>query len=324
LARDHFIGVDLGGTKILAEVIDRRGQIRSRAKRETPFRGDGRDLVAALSETIEEAIGRSPVARTRIAAIGLGSPGPLDPDRGILLRTPHIAARRVPLGKRLGERFGVPVILDNDVHMAVLGELEAGAARGCRSVVGLWVGTGVGGCVIQNGRVVQGINKNAGEIGHMYLDAKRAVAGREKGTLEWEASKTGMTRHLEKEIRKGKKTRLSGKLHGDERLHSSDLAKAFRAKDKLAVEAVRHSARYLGIAIANLFNALAPELFVLGGGVVEDVGSPYVALVREHANAFAFSTELSKVRVVASKLKDDAGPIGAAAAARRKLAASGS
>jgi len=257
-----------------------------------------------------------------VIAIGLGSPGPLDPEKGIVLRTPNIAVKRFPVGPLLSKRFGVPVVLDNDVHMAVYGEWVAGAARGYRHVIGLWVGTGVGGCVIWDGRVVSGVNRNAGEIGHMILDARKARPGKGKGTLEWEASRTGIERMLAKELRRGRRSKLARSLAGNRgRLKSGDLAKAYRAGDKAVVAAVEHSGRYLGLAVSNLFDALAPELFLLGGGVAGALGKPYLALVRESANAHAYSTELGKIRIALSRLEDDAGLLGAALAARERYPA---
>jgi glucokinase len=316
MARDHYVGVDLGGTKILAGVFSSRGRWLGRDKRATPFASRGAALVEAVAETIAAALEDASLSARRIAAIGVGSPGPLDPERGLILRTPNLAARHVPIAAMLAKIFSRPVILDNDVHMAMRGEWRRGAGRGRRNLAGLWIGTGVGGCVISEGRIVTGINRNAGELGHMIVEASQASPGSDKGSLEWEASKSGMVRWLRKEIRKGRKSVLKNRIFQNGRLHSRVLGKAFRGGDRLAIEALERSARYVGIAIANLFDVFAPELFILGGGVVEDVGAPYVKLARQAAVEHAFSTELAKPRVVASQLKDEAGALGAALAAR--------
>jgi glucokinase len=316
--RDRYLGIDLGGSKILAGVVSGSGKILSRAKTVTPFAEGSRALTLALVATASEALTQARTGKERIVAIGMGSPGPLDPRSGVVLRTPNIAVRRYPVGKLLAAEFGVPVVLDNDVHMAVLGEHLAGAARGYQRVIGFWIGTGVGGAVVWDGEVVHGVNQNAGELGHMILDARRAAKGGGRGTLEWEASKTGIVRLLRKRIARGEKTRLAKRVSGkEERLHSSDLASAFQKGDREAVRAVRHSARYVGIAIANLFDALAPDLFLLGGGVVASIGRPYLSLVAESAREHAFTRELADVRITMSKLGDDAGMLGAALAARK-------
>ncbi len=321
-ARDLFLGIDLGGSKILAGVVTARGKILSRSKTATPFSEGGEALLAALKDTAASALAEAGVSRGRLSGVGMGSPGPLDPARGLILRTPNIAVKRLAVGPWLSRELGAPVVLDNDVHMAVYGEFLAGAARGKARVVGIWVGTGVGGCVLWDGKIVHGVNRNAGEIGHMILDARRARAGDARGTLEWEASKTGIARHVRKAVKRGKKSRLARRVRGEgERLHSSDLAEAFEADDSPVVAAVENSARYVGLAIANLFDVLAPELFVLGGGVSAALKGPYLALVRATAREHAFTTELGSPRIVLSRLGDDAGLLGSALAARDASAA---
>jgi glucokinase len=318
MSRDLYAGIDLGGTKILTAIVSPAGKILARAKRDTPFENGAPALLAALSGTLEEALASARATSERLIAIGMGSPGPLDLANGILLRTPNIGVRRVRFRDHMERQFAVPLVLDNDVHMAVFGEMHAGAGRGVRDVIGIWVGTGVGGCVILDGRVVHGANQNAGEIGHMILDAKKSSPGKPRGGLEWEASKTGIVRHLRKAIRRGEKTMLAKYLGRHERLHSSHLAAAWSEGDEPTRAALERSARYVGIAMANLFNVFAPELFILGGGVVEDVGAPYVRMAASVAARCAFSTELAKIRVVASRLKGDAGVLGAALAAREQ------
>ena len=257
------------------------------------------------------------VSASAVKAIGVGAPGPLDPPAGILLRTVNLAVKNYALGPILKQSYGVPALVGNDVKMACFGELKAGAARGMKNVIGLWIGTGVGGCVIIDGQVVLGANRNAGEIGHIIVDATKRMKSPRRGTLELEASKTGIQRLLEKWVKEGKKTLLKKSTGGNkDRLNSSDLSAAFEKGDKLAVKAVQHSAWFLGIAVANLFNILSPELFVLGGGVSESLGTPYMKLVEQAANEYVYTTELAPIRLVIAELGGDAGVIGAAIAAR--------
>lgn len=318
-AKNLFLGIDLGGSKILAGVVTREGRILSRAKARTPFAKGAKALLEALRGTAVEALADAGVGNDRILAVGMGSPGPLDPERGVILRTPNIDVRKLAVGPWLARELGSPVFIDNDVHMAVYGELHAGAAVGRRDVVGIWVGTGVGGAVVRDGRLVHGANRNAGEIGHMILDASRARPGEPRGTLEWQAAKTGIARHIRKAARKGKSSRLAKRLRSKkqtERLHSTDLAEALAAGDRLAIAAVRRSAESVGIAVANIWDLIARELFVLGGGVVAALKGEYVSIVRRTAQRYAFTTELARIRIVASRLGDDAGLLGAALAAR--------
>ncbi len=314
------LGIDLGGTKILSAVVNPYNKILSRAKRATPFASSERIVTDEIISTAEDALRGANVTSKDIHAIGMGSPGPLDPETGVVLRTGNIALKNYPIGQILSKHFGVPVTFDNDVHMGCYGEFKAGCAVGCRNVVGLWIGTGVGGCVIRDGEVVLGANRNAGEIGHVILDVALRLKHKKRGTLETEASKTGMTGFIRRAIKDGAKTKLKKAVKGKEdRLKSGDLSKAYKKGDKVAVAAVEHSALYCGIAIANLFNTLSPELFVLGGGVIESMGDVYLKLVQKTADEYAYSTDLAPIKIAAAKLGDDAGILGAAIAARERL-----
>jgi glucokinase len=311
------LGIDIGGTKILSAIVDANNNVIGYGKRPTPFKAGHARLTEELSVSIEEAIADAGISASAIKAIGVGAPGPLDPAAGLLLRTVNLAVKRYPLGSILKAAYRVPVLVDNDVNMACYGEFKAGAAQRAQSVIGLWVGTGIGGCVIVDGKVVLGANRNAGEIGHIVVDAAVRKKRRHRGTLELEASKTAIQRLLDKWTKEGHKTSLQKSRGGNvHRLNSSDLAKAFERGDKLAIKAVRHSAWYLGIAVANLFNILSPELFVLGGGVSESLGKPYLKLVEAAANEYVYTTELAPIRLALAALGGNAGVIGAAIAAR--------
>jgi glucokinase len=314
-----ILGLDLGGTKILAGVVNSYNKVLGRAKRATPFDSSERILTGEIIGCAEDALRAANITPKEISAIGMGSPGPLNPDTGVVLRTGNIALKNYPIGQLLSKHFGVPVTLDNDVHMGCFGEAKAGAGRGCRNIVGLWIGTGVGGCVIRDGEVVHGANRNAGEIGHVILDARRRIKDKMRGTLETESSKTGMTAFIRRSIEKGAKTRLKKNVKGDgDRLKSSDLLKAFKKGDKVAVAALEHSALYCGIAVANLFNIMSPELFILGGGVLEAFGDTYVKMVKKSADEYVYSTELAPIKIVQAQLGDDAAILGSALAAREK------
>ena len=315
-----ILGLDLGGTKILSAVVNPYNKILGESKRETPFASSEKVLTEAIIGCAEEALKAANITSKELVAIGMGSPGPLNPDTGVVLRTGNIAMKNYPIGQLLSKHFGVPVTLDNDVHMGCFGEFKAGAGRGCRNIVGLWIGTGVGGCVIRDGEIVHGANRNAGEIGHVMLDVRLRKKDPTRGTLENEASKTGLTHFIRRQIAKGHKTRLRKFVKGDkDRLKSSDLAKAYKKGDKVAVAAVNHSAHYCGVTIANLFNILSPELFVLGGGVVESLGDEYIKLVKHAAKQFVYSTELAPITIAQAELGDNSGVLGAAIAARERL-----
>jgi glucokinase len=315
-----ILAIDLGGTKILSAVVNPYNKILGSSKRPTPFASSERVLTDEIIATAEDALRAAKVTAKDIVAIGMGSPGPLNPETGVIIRTANIALKNYPIGQILSKHFGVSVTLDNDVHMGCFGEFKIGAGKGCRNIIGLWVGTGVGGCVIRDGQVVLGANRNAGEIGHVIIDVTRKLADKKRGTIETESSKTGMTAFIKRAVKKGKKTKLKKAVQGEgDRLKSGDLAKAFKKGDKVAVAAVENSALHLGIGIANLFNILSPELFVIGGGVIVNLGQDYIKMVEKYANKYVLTTDLAPIRIVQAQLGDDSGVLGAALAARENL-----
>lgn len=312
------LGIDVGGTKVLAGVVDETSRILGRGKVKSPFRGGPAEMTAALVAAADAALAEAGVARADVAALGLGLPGPLDAERTTLLRAMNLGVERWEVASALEPAFpGVPKRLENDVRVAALGEARLGAAKGERLVVAIWVGTGIGGAVVLDGRLWLGRNRNAGEIGQCFVDLKKAGNGTLDGTLEGIGAKVGMTSFMRRRVEKGERSQVARSvLEKDGRLKGSDLRKALAAGDGLVERAVARSARAVGVTVANLWNVFSPDLFVLGGGVAEDVGEGYLEQVRVAASRYAFFTDLAGVRIVRSALGDDAGILGAAVLAR--------
>ncbi len=312
------LGIDVGGTKVLAGVVDEGWRVLGRGKVKSPFRGGPAEMTEALVAAADAALAEAGAGREAVAAIGLGVPGPLDAERTTLLRAMNLGVERWEIPSALEPAFpGIPKRLENDVRAAALGEARLGAARGERLVVAIWIGTGIGGAVLLDGQLWLGRNRNAGEIGQSYVDLRKAGDGTIDGTLEGIGAKVGMTAFMRRRIEKGERTSVARSvLEKDGRLKGSELRKAIAAGDALVERAVARSARAVGITIATLWNVFSPDLFVLGGGVSEDVGDVYVDQVRAAASRHAFFTDLAEVRIVRSALGDDAGMLGAAVLAR--------
>ncbi|HRY45546.1 MAG TPA: ROK family protein [Thermoanaerobaculia bacterium] len=315
-SRQLVLGIDVGGTKVLAGAVDEGGRVLGRGKVKSPFRGGPEEMTGALVAAADAALAEAGARRADVAALGLGVPGPLDAERTTLLRAMNLGVERWPVAASLEPHFpGVPKRLENDVRAAALGEARFGAAKGERLVVAIWVGTGIGGAVLLDGDLWLGRNRNAGEIGQSFVDLKKA--GSFDGTLEGIGAKVGMTAFLRRRIERGEKTVVArAVLEKDGRLKGSEVRKALAAGDALVERALARSARAVGVAIGTLWNVFSPDLFVLGGGIAEDVGEPYVEQVRAAAGRYAFFTDLAEVRVVRSALGDDAGILGGAVLAR--------
>lgn len=308
------LGIDLGGTKILAGAIGEDGRIAGRGKVKTPFEGDSAALTEALLAACDAALGEAKKTRADVTAVGLAAPGPIDAEKGMLLRANNLAVKEFSIQSAFGPAFpGATFALENDVRLAALGEARMGAGRGVRCLVGVWVGTGLGGAVLFDGKIWTGRNRNAGEIGQTQLDFRRARPGKIDGTFEGLAAKVGMTLYLREKIAEGRKTILEKVVaKKDGRLRGSDLESALASGDKLTRKAVRRSAKAVGMSIANIFNVLSPDLFVIGGGVGVDLGEAYLSEVKRWADAFAFTQELGSLQIVPAALGDDAGILGAA------------
>ena len=309
------IGVDVGGSKILAGVVGEGGGLLGRAKVRTPF-GSGPDAVTArIVEACRSALAAAGREASEVSCFGIAVPGPVDPEKGLLVRAPNLAVTDYAVVEAVGSALfpGAKGAVGNDVRLAALGEARLGAGRGAGTMAAVWVGTGLGGGIVTGGHVVLGRNHNAGEIGHLFLDWREASPRGGAGTLERIAAKVGITDWIRRKVRRGKKSSLAkAVLRKEGRLKGSELAAAVRAGDRLAVRAVDRSARAVGVAVANIFNVLAPDLFVLGGGVAIDLGEPYLRAVLSHARRLAFSTELGSLEIVPAALGDDAGVLGAA------------
>ena len=318
------IGVDLGGTKILAAVVDPQYRILGRAKRPTPADQGGAAILAAIVAAIDQAMADSRRDQAEIRAIGIGSPGPLDPSTGVIPFSSNLNVRNWALGPDLAAAMGRPVLLQNDVRVGGYGEYRLGAGRGHRNVLAAFVGTGVGGCLILDNQILEGATGNAGEIGHIIVKpgGPKCGCGR-RGCLEALSSRTAIARRIGKAARRGLSSAIASKVDKKSgRLKSGDLAAAMLAGDPVAVAEVRRAARFLGLGIGGLINLLGPDVVVIGGGVTEALGEPFVELVRESARAQTLVDPDRKIQIKQAELGDDAGVLGAALLAVEKFGAS--
>lgn len=314
-----IVGVDLGGTNTVVGAMTSDGK-HQYGMRSFLTRADlGADaVVARITENVEDAIrvtleqtGR---ARADFAGVGIGSPGPLNRESGIVIFTPNLGWRDFPLRDRIQEAVQLPATLDNDANCATLGEWWLGAARGARNVVGFTLGTGIGGGLILNGRLYHGASDMAGELGHTTIDTngRRCGCGN-YGCLEAYASGPAIAERARESLAGGEASMMPSMVEGDLSRLTAALVYAAAAKgDELAVEVVRDTARFLGTGIANLLNIFNPEVVVLAGGVAlagEALFEPLRAEVRRRA----FKPAVDVCRIVPGQLDGTAGVVGAVA-----------
>ena len=320
----NVIGVDMGGTKILSAVIDAEGNILGTAKVSTKAGRGAVAVIDRIATCIQKAVDKSGVDAASIQAVGIGAPGPLDPATGVVIFAPNLGWRDVPLKTELEARTGFPTFVDNDVNVGTLGEHVFGAGRGIQNVVGIFVGTGIGGGIILQGELFHGASKTAGEIGHIIVKAGGPRCGcGTRGCLEAIASRTAMTKQFRKAIlKKGKKSVLSELTGGDlSAIRSGVLAKAVRLNDALTLKVLKKVTKYLGIGIGSIVNFLNPEMIVLGGGVVEALDDTFLDGIRAATKKYSLPNTLDGVQIVRAELGDNSGILGAAALARQRSGA---
>jgi glucokinase len=290
----HAIGVDLGGTKILAGVVAGDGNVVRRHERATPQDSQEHvlaELEAAVAELLDDSV----------VAVGFGVPSPIDQARGVVVRCPNLPLENAPLRDRMHERFGVPIGLDNDANAAAIGEWRAGAARGKDDVVMLTLGTGVGGGVISGGKPFRGWNGTGAELGHIVIvhDGRRcqgACTGR--GHLEAYASGTAATAAARETFGP------SADAHRLVRLANEGDAKAKGLLEEVA--------RYLGSGVGSFVNVFGPQLVVLGGGFGVAAYDYLSGPAEEAARREALEPMRGTVRFAKAELGTAAGLIGAA------------
>lgn len=315
------IGFDLGGTKMLAAVLDDDGQIVARAKERSTARGND-EIMEQIVATIDAVLTKAEISRGDLRSIGIAAPGPIDIGTGTILQTPNLGIRDLPLAARLSSTIGAPVTLENDVNAGLWGEFIAGAARGKQHVVGLFPGTGIGGAMILNGALFHGRDGSAGELGHITVqrDGRRCGCGNH-GCLEAVASKTAIARDLAMLAATGQSPILAEAGASDiTRVRSGLILRAMEAGDEGVIAVVNQAAEWLGIGMASMVNTFNPEMIVLGGGLVEKLGSRFTDIATATMHARAMPRLAAGVAVVEAACGDDAAVIGASDQARRAQA----
>lgn len=311
------IGIDLGGTNITAGLVDGRNRISAREKIDTEADQGAAHVIERLSLCVDQVIRDAGCSRTDVAGIGLGVPGAVDVDKGVVLEAVNLRWTDVGVAAALGKKTNLPVTIDNDVNVGTWGAYTLGAGRGSKSLFGIFVGTGIGGGFVLDGKLEHGVYGTAGEVGHTVIDAHAPHGLR---TLEQLASRTAIVNRLLQMISANHASDLP-KLAGKRwpRIRSKVLARAYEGKDALTVRVLHDAAEAVGVAIANVVTLLGIDCVVVGGGVTQALGERWMEEIRKSFEASVFPPVCRNCRLVASTLGDDAGLIGAALLARDRL-----
>jgi glucokinase len=312
----YIIGVDLGGTNIVAGAMPLDGS-REIAMQTRPTLADGgaSSVVERISEMIEKVIADTGAQRSAFLGVGIGSPGPLDREKGIVIVTPNLGWKNFPLRDEIAKRVRLDATLDNDANCATLGEFWCGAARGGRNVIGMTLGTGIGGGLILEGKLYHGASDVAGEIGHTTIDStgRRCKCGN-YGCLEAYASGPAIAERAREALRGDEgESILAGMVGGDpKQITAQTVYEASKRGDAIATEVVRETARFLGAGVSNLLNIFNPDVVVLAGGVTQ-AGDALFRPLRAEVKRRAFKPAVQACRIVPGALPFSAGVVGAIA-----------
>ena len=310
----------MGGTKILAGVFNPQLKCLGRSKMSTKSERGADPVINRIARCVQDVVDECDLNLKQVKGVSVGAPGAVDPDSGRVIFAPNLGWEDVPLKKELEKQLELPVFVENDCSICTLGVYDIELERKPRNMIGIFIGTGIGGGLILEGKLYSGFNRTAGEVGHMVLEVTGPKCGcGNRGCFEALASRAAIFRKIQTAIKDGQKTLLTEMLGDDlENLRSGDLRKAIKRGDKFVEGVVEEAAEYTGIAVANLINIFNPEVVVLGGGVIQALEDEMMAIIVETATEYAMPGTTKGIEIIASKLGDDAGIFGAAVLARMK------
>jgi glucokinase len=323
-AKSYIVGVDLGGTNVRAAVVEQGSdQIKGRSANVSSRAEDGAEHTAEqCAEAVRQALSNGNIQAGDVLGVGVAVPGHVQPAAGMVLWAPNFKDRwlGVPLADMLRKLVGVPVYLGNDANLAALGEFTFGVGREVRHLAMITLGTGIGGGVIIDGRLLVGADGGAAEIGHMIVNPGGRGGHGAFGSVEGEAQRDAICERAERKIQLGRKTKL-GEISNFDRfcLTPALIAQAATEGDEVAIEVFEETGYYLGLAVANLINLLNPQMIVIGGGIAS-AGDLILDPIRRTALACAVRSLSRTCKIVRAELGDNAGIFGGVALVQQELA----
>jgi glucokinase len=326
MAKDMYIGVDLGGTKLLVGLFDNALSLKTSQKVRTPGTSNGDEIRDLIISMIERTLAEAQVDASRLAGITVAVPGPINFKEGIVLDTPNIGFKDYPLRKYLLQVFKCAIALENDVNAGIYGEFKQGIAMGYQNIVGVYPGSGIGGGWILDGRLYRGANGSAGEVGHMRVqDGGRLCGCGRYGCLESVASKNALARDLVALAATGKAPSIFQSAGTDfSKIRSGVIKKSIKAGETAVLELVQRMAHFLGIGLANCVNIFDPEVVVLGGGMIEKLGEEILPIAEQSMRDHAQAHMVKSVKLLVATLGDDSVITGCAHLAKEAFEAAGS
>jgi len=312
LAKEYNIGIDIGGTNIKIAIVDSKGKLAFSESTSTRAEMGYEFTIKNIINLVKDSLTQSEVSVNKIGGIGVGCPGQIDSENGIVRALPNIPGWvNVPLAKILYDEFALPAKIDNDVRVATLGESKFGAGRGYSNLICITVGTGIGSGIIINGQLVRGASKAAGEIGHVIVqDRNGEICGcGNVGCVEAVASGPAIVKQAELYLMTGKSTKFK-ELAAGSPITPEIVAEAAILGDAVARKIFERTGEWIGIALSSVVNLLNPEVIIIGGGVAQ-AGDLLLNPIRETINKRALKISAETVKIIPAQLGNSAGVVGA-------------
>jgi glucokinase len=317
MAGRRFVGIDLGGTNLKGGVVDDDREVLCKVSIPTEAEHGPDHVIDLMADLVDRVIAEASLTKSDIEAVGIGSPGSMSHTHGIIIKPPNLPGWvNVPLRDRIKEMTGLPTTLENDANAAAWGEFWAGAGRGTRHMVMFTLGTGVGGGIITDGRLLRGHFDNGAELGHMIVvPGGRKCGCGQLGCLEAYASASYTARRATEAIQSGEASSLADVLKSEGEITSKHVVNAAAEGDALAARIFDETCYYLAIACVNVQHATNPERILMAGGMIAAGEHALLKPIREKAAELTWKAADDLPEIIFATLGNDAGLIGAAGAA---------
>ena len=318
--RDSVISIDMGGTKVLGCVVNSKEGIIARTKQQTDPTVSRKKYILQLAEVVNELIEEVHINKKKIKAVCLGVPGLVNPHTGVIGLAPNLGLKNFNIKKSLEAEISFPVLIENDVNLGALGIKTFGVGKKAKNMLAVFVGTGIGGGLIFDGKLYRGSNYVAGEIGHMLVEKNGPKCGcGRKGCFEVIASRTAIVNKIIKDIKSGKRSKLSKLVKSGERIRSKSLSSAVKSGDKVVSRRIKEGCEVIGGTLASIANLLNLDMIILGGGMIEALDFYMLPLIKKSFSEHVLNDSAKGLKIVASLLADDAAVYGGIALAEEFL-----
>jgi glucokinase len=317
LQNKYIITVDMGGTKILASVINSKEGIIARLKKPTNIEVGVKSYVKDIAELVLKLVQNNKLKKQNIVAVCLGVPGSVNPYSGIIGLAPNLKLKNYNIKDKLGKLIPFRILLENDVNLGALGIKYHGVGKKSKNLLAVFIGTGIGGGIIIDDKIYRGKNFVAGEIGHMLVQKNGPKCGcGKRGCFEAVASRTAMVNNIINDVKRNKKKSvLAGLIKSNQRIKSGSLRKALDSGDKVVTKRVTDACETIGDVLASITNLMNFDMIALGGGVIEALESYMLPKIKNEFQNHVLSDSAKGIKIVASKLGDDAAIYGGLALA---------